>query len=501
MKLLTTQKERTIVMENLRPVSKVELVLFPIVVTLIVALLLPDATPWTQVNGVTQPYLAWSAPTGDLTVYASVGGSARGEVRGEGDYAPGATAEVTASSDEGFFLRWTGSTPYAAPTASTTTIPMDNHRVAAVMFGKYISTADELDAVRNDLAGIYGLRRDIDLSGRDWTPIGNSSIKFSGQFYGLGHEITGLVCTNNPSNNSSSYRGLFGATSGATLDGVAVKDCDVAGYQYVGGLVGRIYDGTSISGCSASGRVYASSGYAGGLVGACDDGTVSVRNSSAAVETTGGSNVGGFIGRVNGSGYSVFSGCRADGFASGTGSVGGFVGYVTAPVLISGCAARGDVHSTGNDMGGFVGYFSNAGATNSVCWSSGAVWGTGDRCGAFMGNWSYSRGTTVDCAASARANGGRQFCGSNAALTGDALTDDEIAQRSTGWPKIKPRWKSATRITTAEELFAVTNDLAGIYVLAKDIDLGGATIYPSAIRQRASPASSTDRTTPSPTMS
>ena len=45
MKLLTTQKERTIVMENLRPVSKVELVLFPIVVTLIVALLLPDATP------------------------------------------------------------------------------------------------------------------------------------------------------------------------------------------------------------------------------------------------------------------------------------------------------------------------------------------------------------------------------------------------------------------------------------------------------------------------
>ncbi len=45
MKLLTTQKERTIVMANLRPVSKIELVIFPIVVTLIVALLLPDATP------------------------------------------------------------------------------------------------------------------------------------------------------------------------------------------------------------------------------------------------------------------------------------------------------------------------------------------------------------------------------------------------------------------------------------------------------------------------
>ncbi len=45
MKLLTTKKERSIKMENLRPVSQVEKVLFPIIVTLVVALLLPDAAP------------------------------------------------------------------------------------------------------------------------------------------------------------------------------------------------------------------------------------------------------------------------------------------------------------------------------------------------------------------------------------------------------------------------------------------------------------------------
>nr|MBQ4318350.1 sodium ion-translocating decarboxylase subunit beta [Clostridia bacterium] len=45
MKLLTTKKEREIVMENLRPVSKTEKVLFPIIVTAVVALILPDATP------------------------------------------------------------------------------------------------------------------------------------------------------------------------------------------------------------------------------------------------------------------------------------------------------------------------------------------------------------------------------------------------------------------------------------------------------------------------
>ena len=45
MKLLTTKKERSVVMEQLRPVSKLEKILFPIIVTVLVALLLPDAAP------------------------------------------------------------------------------------------------------------------------------------------------------------------------------------------------------------------------------------------------------------------------------------------------------------------------------------------------------------------------------------------------------------------------------------------------------------------------
>ena len=45
MKLLTTKKERSVVMEQLRPVSKLEKILFPIIVTAIVALVVPDAAP------------------------------------------------------------------------------------------------------------------------------------------------------------------------------------------------------------------------------------------------------------------------------------------------------------------------------------------------------------------------------------------------------------------------------------------------------------------------
>ena len=45
MRLLTTEKERSIVMQNLRPVSKFEKILFPIFVTLLVVLIVPDAAP------------------------------------------------------------------------------------------------------------------------------------------------------------------------------------------------------------------------------------------------------------------------------------------------------------------------------------------------------------------------------------------------------------------------------------------------------------------------
>ncbi len=45
MRLLTTKKERAVVMEQLRPVSKLEKIVFPILVTIVVALLLPDAAP------------------------------------------------------------------------------------------------------------------------------------------------------------------------------------------------------------------------------------------------------------------------------------------------------------------------------------------------------------------------------------------------------------------------------------------------------------------------
>ncbi|MBQ9430110.1 MAG: hypothetical protein IJU44_01015, partial [Kiritimatiellae bacterium] len=464
------------------------------------AFLLPESTPWTQADGLSQPFLAWSAPDG-LVVYASVGGSASGTVSGAGvSYEPGDEATVTAASDVGFFLRWTGSTPYASRTSATTTIPLDNHRVAAVLFGRLIRTADELDAVRNDLAGIYGLGNDIDLAGREWTPIGFNNAKFAGSFYGLGHEIKNMVCTNSP---STQYHGLFGWTEGATLDGISVsgivkatsyytgglvgcanattiRNChaDVAvssTSQYTGGLVGAIGDGTAISGCSAAGAVTSTYRYTGGISGGCGNGTFSIRDSVSTAAVRGGESTGGFIGYIYCTAATI-SGCRADGFASGNGSVGGFVGYIggSGTVTVSGCAARGDVRSTGANYASFIGYLYDSSATVSGCWSSGTVWGTGGTVGSFVG---YHRsGTVEDCAVAASANGGRAFNGGNVDQAGVTLTDYEVKQRSAGWPKVEPRWRSATPISTAAELASITN--GGIYRLTADIDLGGATWTP-----------------------
>jgi hypothetical protein len=299
-----------------------------------------------------------------------------------------------------------------------------------------------LAAIADNLAGTYELGADIDLGGTDWTPLGNDSTPFTGSFNGNGHTISGLVCTNNPSSNSC--RGLFGCASNAKIKCVSVSGI-VAGNESVGGLVGNVKAGTVVSNCVASVEVSGMHKYAGGLVGSCLDDSAD----------------------------SLIVDCRADGFVNGNGYVGGFIGYVYDPVTITNCVARGDVRSAGSDFGGFIGRLADASAKIDGCWCSGAVWGTGGNIGAFIGD--LQSGTIANCAASAYANGPRLFCGGSTAITGGVLSLSDVHARSAGWPSVPKRSKSSAMIpvSTAEELRAVTNNLAGSYVLTADIDLNG----------------------------
>ncbi len=87
------------------------------------------------------------------------------------------------------------------------------------------------------LGGNTLLGNDVDASAvANWTPIGNSSTKFTGKFDGLGHTIDHLTIT-----SSNYYSGLFGYTNGATIKNVGVTNVSIygGGYSTTGGLVGQ----------------------------------------------------------------------------------------------------------------------------------------------------------------------------------------------------------------------------------------------------------------------
>ena len=454
-----------------------------------------DPAIWTQTDGLTQPLLAWNVTNG-LTVYTSASGSGKGSVSVTADsYAPGSTVTVSAVADKSsFFVGWTGTAAFDDPTNATTTIVLDNHHVVTAPFGKLISTPAELQAVNNDLSGIYALDYHIDLTGIDWTPIGNARTRFTGKFYGRGYSITNMVCVNDPSDQG---RGLFGGTQGATLDGITVSGIVYGTTYFVGGLVGvaegtlitnchancavynasvhtgvlagSIAEGTVITGCSAEGTVNAANDCAGGLVGICGSGSITIRNcvSSAEVIVNGkktqdgveGKYVGGLIGFIN-SDRADISGCRADGYTSGYESVGGFVGRIgdSGTVTINNCVARGDVRSTSINYGGFIGYNYNTNATISNCWSSGAVWGTGGNIGAFVG---LSLDETIkDCSVYPYSPGPRYFCGSNVTIQGGIITATEYADLTKDWPEVKKHISGSIHISAVEESFdALSNPL------------------------------------------
>ena len=419
---------------------------------------------WAQVDGVTQPYLAWSAKDGKLSVYAVIAGSKTrgGSISGAGAYEPGTEVSITALADsERFFSGWTGTAQYDDPNDFNTTLTLDNHRAATTQFGRFVNDADELAAITDELDGVFGLASDIDLSDRAWSSIGiTDSLAFTGKFFGHGYHISNLWCTNKV-NNGTGDIGLFGIAYNATFDGVSVSGM-VQGTSDVGGLVGDA-NGVLITNCVTMVELF------------------------PRMET---SNNGPFGGLVGNAYASVIVNCRADGCVIGEGRIGGLVGVAGNCTRIFNCAARGDVRNanTINGVtGGFVGLnkrpYSGTGTDElapsiSNCWCSGTVWGSAaGSYGAFAG--SGSSGTMVDCAVVDNRMAKRLHCGDIRDFSCKVLNEAEVAERSVGWPERMERDLSgAKHISTAEELSAIADDLYGIYILDRDINMRGATWKP-----------------------
>ena len=194
------------------------------------------------------------------------------------------------------------------------------------------------------------LDKNIDLTGKDWTPIGTDyDNSYKGTFDGGGHTITGLTFTTN-----DEYAGLFGWLNRAgTVKNVVMEGVQITSNQIYGGSIGGVagYSWGTIENCSVSGSV-SGTVYVGGVVGAQIDGSITGCSSSATVK--GMVDVGGVAGQTNSS--ATLTACYA------TGNViieidpvknisgGGLVGFNGGNGVLA-CYATGNVTSTGSSTG------------------------------------------------------------------------------------------------------------------------------------------------------
>ena len=203
------------------------------------------------------------------------------------------------------------------------------------------------------------LDTDIDLTGKDWTPIGTDyDNSYKGTFDGGGHTITGLTFTTN-----DKYAGLFGwlnkagTVKNVVMEGVQITSNHMSGS--IGGVVGYSYG--TIENCSVSGSVSGTI-FVGGVVGAQVGGSITGCSSSATVKGT--ADVGGVAGATNLG--ATMTAC----YATGNVTVeidprkdifgGGLLGFNGGSSLLA-CYAIGNVTSTGSGtgkvyIGGLVGY-------------------------------------------------------------------------------------------------------------------------------------------------
>ena len=203
------------------------------------------------------------------------------------------------------------------------------------------------------------LTADIDLTGKDWTPIGTDyDNSYKGTFDGGGHTITGLTFTTN-----DEYAGLFGWLNRAgTVKNVVMEGVQITSNQIYGGSIGGVVGSGwgTIENCSVSGSV-SGTVYVGGVVGAQIGGSITGCSSSATVKGT--VDVGGVAGQTNSS--ATLTACYATGnviieMDTKKNIAGGSLVGMNAGSSLLACYATGNVTSTGSStgymhIGGFLG--------------------------------------------------------------------------------------------------------------------------------------------------
>ena len=338
---------------------------------------------------------------------------------------------------------------------------------------------------------------DLDLSGKEWTPIGTHGKSFWGGFNGGGHTITGMTIT-----GDRDYVGLFGQCHNFTaassyIKSVTVKGAKISGYNFVGAIAG---DGANISDCYSIENTICANRRVGGVCGNLTGSISGCYNSSS---VSGNSSTGGIMGNASyeGIGIGVVRYCYNIGTVTVSqwdSYVGGITGVATNKYDISNCLNCGKITGKGKNVGGIAGstesnYINFIGDCyyNSDLNNAGVGEGASDKviplttsqlCGALpegfdSANWKEG---SVDTSTAVPTQG--RF--GTAAGTYINLQSVETAgiTNTASVPVYNyvttngNDWDTYTLITTAEEFAAIGRDdtkWSGNYVLENDIDVSG----------------------------
>ena len=210
------------------------------------------------------------------------------------------------------------------------------------------------------------LDKNIDLTGKGWTPIGTSfDNSYKGTFDGGGHTITGLAVTTN-----DQFVGLFGYLNRAgTVKNVVMEGIQITSnhmFGCTGGVVG--YSWGTIENCSVSGSV-SGTDCVGGVVGSQKAGSIIGCCTSATVKGTH------YVGGVAGEKWGTMTACYATGnvtleIASQKNLSGGGVVGLNGGSRVLACYATGNVTSTGSSTGNvhIGGLFGDSYTTVTACY-------------------------------------------------------------------------------------------------------------------------------------
>lgn len=340
------------------------------------------------------------------------------------------------------------------------------------------------------------LTADIDLANKEWTPIGNHSNPFKGNFNGDNHTVTGMQIS-----GELDRVGLFGECTkhnvNSAIKNITVKDSVICGINFVGAIVGYAEE-INIENCRSIGNTINGKTDVGGIcgkIGGYSVGKVSQCYNSSKV--TGRGRVGGIAGMGG-----IAENCLNTGeimiinkaYQSAGGGIFGIFDDTTASASITACVNLGKV-SGGESFGGIVGSTDSksTGHISNCYYNMDAITGgfdagtaltAGQLCGALpegfdSANWKEG---SVDTSNAVATSTGSRF----GTATGTYINLQSVAAIGETKTASVPvynyvttngdDWATYTLITTAEEFAAIGQDTTKWsvnYVLGNDIDLSG----------------------------